>query len=83
MAWMHDDEYQTRVLLNVCLIRVVTPTTHPACLCTHSQDGWTPLIMAAGKGHVEVVKVLQEMGADVNIAAKVRGGGDGWRCWQL
>ena len=65
------------------LIHDVTPTTHPDRWCTHSQDGQTSLWVAAEKGHVEVVKVLQEMGADPNIADKVRGGGDGWRCGQL
>ena len=39
----------------------------------HPQNGRTSLWGAAEKGHVEVVKVLQEMGADPNIADKVRG----------
>ena len=49
----------------------------------HPQDGWTPLCVAAQNGHVEVVKVLQEMGADLNITNKVRGGDGWWRRGQL
>jgi hypothetical protein len=37
---------------------------------TH-QNGWTPLIWAADKGHTEVVKMLLEHGADANLANKV------------
>ena len=31
-----------------------------------SDDGWTPLHMAAKSGHVEIIAVLVEAGADVN-----------------
>ena len=45
------------------------------------QDGYTPLIMAAGLGHLEVVKLLLEAGADKDAPITVRegrvGGGAG------
>ena len=33
-----------------------------------SNDGWTPLHLAAGNGHLEVVKLLLEKSADVTVA---------------
>lgn len=33
--------------------------------------GWTPIIWAAEHKHLEVIKVLLNRGADVNIADKV------------
>ena len=33
-----------------------------------SNDGWTPLNAALESGHIEVVKLLLEKGADVTIA---------------
>ncbi|KAH7124624.1 ankyrin repeat-containing domain protein, partial [Dactylonectria macrodidyma] len=38
-----------------------------------TNDGWTPLHRASQNGHVKVVKVLLEKGADVMVAGK-----DGW-----
>ena len=36
------------------------------------QDGWTPLGAASQNGHIEIVKILIEAGANVNhITAKV------------
>ena len=37
-----------------------------------TQAGWTPLICASLGGHMGVVKLLLEKGADVNICSKVR-----------
>ncbi|MGO9122044.1 MAG: TerB N-terminal domain-containing protein [Desulfomonilaceae bacterium] len=36
-------------------------------------DGWTPLMWAAVTGHVEVVRLLLDSGAEVNVAAKKSG----------
>ena len=35
------------------------------------QDGWSPLLIASFKGHLEVVKSLIEAGANINQANKV------------
>lgn len=32
-------------------------------------DGWTPLLFAANTGHTQVVSVLLESGANVNVRA--------------
>ena len=42
-------------------------------LCTYNifQNQWTALHKAAENGHVEVVKVLLDAGADVNAVVKV------------
>ena len=34
------------------------------------QDGWTPLFVAAWKGHIDVVRALLNAGADTTIANK-------------
>ena len=39
----------------------------------HAQDGCTPLIIAAKKGHMEMVRALLEGGAAVNQAGEVSG----------
>ncbi|KAF2818089.1 ankyrin, partial [Ophiobolus disseminans] len=36
-------------------------------------DGWTPLFLAADSGHLEVVKLLLEKGADFTVPTN-----DGW-----
>ena len=40
-----------------------------------SQNGWTPLLIAAYRGHFAVVEHLVAKGADMNAPAMVRGGG--------
>ena len=44
-----------------------------ACVreCVCSQNGWTGFILASQNGHLEVVKLLLDKGADVNKADKV------------
>jgi ankyrin repeat protein len=37
-------------------------------LNTRTRNGWTPLMMSADRGHVEVVKLLLENNADASIA---------------
>jgi hypothetical protein len=44
-------------------------------VCMGSQGQWTPLQSACKEGHVEVVAMLLEHGADVNEADMV-----GWEC---
>ncbi len=36
------------------------------------QDGWTPFLEAASRGHLEVVRLLMEKGAEIHRAANVR-----------
>ena len=36
-----------------------------------SQDGFTPLMVAAGNGHSKVAELLLSKGADVNLPVKV------------
>ena len=50
-----------------CKARVLTQARAP-------QDGYTPLFIAAGKGHLEVVKLLLEAGVDKDAPIKVREG---------
>ena len=40
-------------------------------LCISLQHGNTALIMAASKGHTDIVKILVEHGADIHIINKV------------
>lgn len=41
------------------------PCPHPAYLPAPSQDEWTPLLAACSNGHVQVVKTLLAVGADI------------------
>ena len=45
------------------------------CVClyiyTYIQEGWTAFILAAIRGHLEVVELLLDKGANVNQADKV------------
>ena len=43
---------------------------HVRCLL-HDQEGWTPLRWAAGKGLLEVARLLVEKGASLDLATKV------------
>ena len=48
--------------------------------CPMPQNQWTPLHWAANKGHVDVVRLLLETGADIEAADKVGGArGLGWK----
>ena len=45
-------------------------------VCVH-KDGWTPAHHAARGGHVESLRALHELGADLSAKDKVRGRGAG------
>ena len=48
-------------------------TVQPLVMMTFVlQDGWSPLIAASLKGHLDVVKTLLEAGANINQAMKVQ-----------
>ena len=51
---------------------VLTPPLGALVPCGGMQDGVTAAYMAAWNGHVECLKVLQEAGADLGAAQKVR-----------
>lgn len=44
---------------------------------SREREAWTPLVLAAGNGHLEMVKHLLEKGAEVNLAV-ARGEYAGW-----
>ena len=58
---------------------ITSPSFHsPTSTCQASnfsgivlQDGWSPLMIALDKGHIDVVRTLIEAGADVNQTDKV------------
>ena len=50
----------------VCVRRVLTG-------CRAPQDGWTPLMLAALHGNLEVARELISKGADIEAKDKVRG----------
>ena len=57
---------------NVCLfcdiwLQVVYLTSF-----VHAQDGWTPLLVAASNGHVEIAQMLMEKGANIEATDKVQ-----------
>ena len=45
----------------------------PTMIHLSLQDGWTAVMRASRAGHMECVKVLLDMGAEVNIQDKVSG----------
>ena len=61
-----DDRLQAAVLEGpvervVALIKLgVDPN------CSSNEHGTTPMHLAAGQGHVEVIKTLASLGADIN-----------------
>ena len=44
------------------------------------QGGWTPLHLAAGRGHEAAIKALVAAKAPVHDEGNVRGGGGHWVC---
>ena len=54
--------------------RLITGAKHVVMFANQAnEDGWTPLFIAARKGHKKVARLLLGRGADVNQAAE-----DGW-----
>ena len=37
------------------------------------QNGWTPLMRASNEGNLKLVKVISDLGADLNAQTKVPG----------
>lgn len=57
-ASKRGDETRTRELI----------TRDPSSVNRYDDEGFTPLLAAASKGHVNVIKILISAGADVNLA---------------
>ena len=38
----------------------------------HAQDGWTPLLLGASNGHVEIAQLLMEKGANIEAMDEVQ-----------
>ena len=38
----------------------------------HAQDGWTPMLLAARNGRVEIAQLLLEKGANIEATTKVQ-----------
>jgi ankyrin repeat protein len=49
----------------------LTCTSRGSKTLTISQDGWTPLYIAAKKGHVDVVGILVQNGALIDVKTHV------------
>ena len=56
-VWAQDDSYACLLLGESHLI---------------AQDGWTPLIESACKGHLECAQLLLDRSANIDAASKVR-----------
>lgn len=57
---------------NVHLLRKVGLKTNPKCRCTQDGSGWTPLMIAASlKDGEDLVNLLLQKGADVNLKSKI------------
>ena len=52
-----------------------SPQKHQSNTPWSAQNGWTPCIVAAETGKLEVVKLLVEKGGSINTATKVRAQG--------
>lgn len=68
-----DDDFRihwftiTSLSMNVCIACV----SYPMCVAPYTQEGCTPLIKAAEKGHIDIVDTLLKAGADKNAKTKV------------
>ena len=61
--------YKSVIIYNVLLI-IISDIVF-SFITIFLQDGWTPLINAAGGGHIEVTKVLLEAGASIDAKTVV------------
>jgi len=72
VVWQHC--VRGGVVCSVCVVRrvVVTVTLSLCvCVCVWTQDGETPLHLAAGSGHPDVSRMLLDAGADIQAKDNV------------
>ena len=63
--------YKSVIFYNVLLIIITDIVLYFPSLTYFHQDGWTPLMHAAGGGHSEVTKILVDAGASIEAKCNV------------
>ena len=64
-------EYDTHRYMYMCLVLMRWPDSDDNIICYFLQDGDTSIHLASRHDHVQVVKKLISLGADVNVVNKV------------